>query len=250
MKTTSFLMFLLLMATGSLFASTCGTASLATYTTSGFNCTIGDKTFGGFDALLVAVNGTPTSLNNITVVPTSGPNGTGFNFNGNFNAPGGLIPSSVTLALFYTGFAPNSDPFTLGSLQLSNPAVTGLGTIVAAKAFCEGGSFTDISLPLCSTGIGVNLNLLTNITDANLNALLTFNLNNVTELGVLDVATLLGPDILGSASFTGMDNFLTSTPNGPPPPPVPEPSSMLLLGSGLLSGVGFVRRFHRNRNVG
>lgn len=242
MKPTSRLFFLLLIATGSAFAGTCGEASLSTYTSSGFTCTLGDKTYGGFDALLVAVNGTPTSLSDITVDPTTGPNGSGFNFNANFNAPGGIIPSSVTLALFYTGFAPSSDPFTEGSLQLANPMVTGLGTIVAAKAFCEGGSFTDINLPLCDTGIGVNLGLTTNITDANLDAKLTFELDNVTELGVLDVLTIVGPDILGSASLTGIDNYLTSTPNGPPPP-VPEPSSLLLLGTGLMSYAGFTRKY-------
>lgn len=243
MRTKTLLLLLLLIATGSAFAGTCGTASLSTYTSTGFTCTLGDKTFGSFDALLVAVNGTPTSLNDITVVPTTGPNGTGFNFNANFNAPGGIIPSSVTLALFYTGFAPANDPFTEGSLQLANPMVTGLGTIVAAKAFCEGGSFTDITLPLCDTGVGVNLDLRTKITDANLDAKLTFELDNVTELGVLDVLTIVGPDLLGSASLTGIDNFLTSTPNGPPPPPVPEPSSLLLLGTGFISCAGCARRY-------
>jgi len=51
-----------------------------------------------------------------------------------------------------------------------------------------------------------------------------------------------------SATFsfgTGPDTFLLGTPNTPPPPPpspVPEPSSLLLLGTGIVSGAGLLRR--------
>jgi len=250
MKATSFLIFLLLIAAGSAFAGTCGTASLSTYTMSGFSCTIGDKTYSNFDALLVGVgDATPSSLNDITVHPTANGTGTGFNFDANFSA-GTSLPGTLALAIFYTGFAPADDPFTEGSLHLTDPNVTGLGALVAAKAFCLNGSFTDISLPICESGVGVNLDLRSNITNANLNATLTFGFEPVTELGVLDVLSLTGEGLgLGSASVGGLDNTLTSTPNGPPPPPVPEPSSLLLLGSGLLSGAGFARRFRRNGNA-
>ncbi|MEO8727287.1 MAG: PEP-CTERM sorting domain-containing protein, partial [Acidobacteriaceae bacterium] len=237
----------LLFLTGSVFAGTCGTASLATYASGGFSCNIGDKTYSGFDALLVGVgDATPASLNDITVVPTSNGNSSGFNFNANFGA-GATLPGTLALAIFYTGMTNINDPFTEGSLHLTDPAVSGLGLLVAAKAFCLNGSFTDISLPVCESGIGVNLNLLTNITNANLDATLLFGFEPVTELGVLDVLSLTGEGFgLGSASLTGIDNSLTSTPNVPPP--IPEPSSLLLLGTGLMSGAGFVRRFHHNRN--
>ncbi len=247
MKCNSLLIFPLLILAGSAFAGTCGSASLSTYTSAGFSCTIGDKTYGDFSAALVSVNATPTSLDDITVNPTANGNGTGFNFNASFNAPtNNLLPGNLTLALFYTGFANANDPFTEGSLHLTDPSVSGLGAIVAAKAFCLNGSFTDISLPVCESGLGVNLDLATKITNANLNATLTFGFEPVTELGVLDVLSLTGEGLgLGSASLSGIDNNLTSTPNGPPPG-VPEPSSLILLGSGLLSGAGFIRRFRRN----
>lgn len=41
---------------------------------------------------------------------------------------------------------------------------------------------------------------------------------------------------------TGPDTFLPGTPGTTPPPAVPEPSSLLLLGTGILSGAGFLRR--------
>ncbi|MGI8436134.1 MAG: PEP-CTERM sorting domain-containing protein [Chthoniobacterales bacterium] len=249
MKSTVLLSSLLLLVAGSAFAGTCGSASLSTYTMSGFSCTIGDKTYSNFDALLVGVgDATPSSLNDITVNPTANGNGTGFNFDASFSA-GTNLPGTLALAIFYTGFAPIDDPFTEGSLHLTDPNVAGLGALVAAKAFCLNGSFTDISLPVCESGVGVSLDLRTNITNVNLDATLTFGFEPVTELGVLDVLSLTGEGLgLGSASVGGLDNTLTSTPNGPPPP-VPEPSSLLLLGSGLISGAGFTRRFRRNGNA-
>src|SRR5437867_205127 len=52
----------------------CATDTLANYTSPGFSCTIGDKTFGSFIAIVSAValagsTATPGTLGAVTVVP-------------------------------------------------------------------------------------------------------------------------------------------------------------------------------------
>jgi hypothetical protein len=218
----------------------CGTDTLANYTTPGFSCTIGDKTFGSFLAVVSAVaasgTATPGNLGAITVVPGGDSTNQTFSFTADYLASG--LGASDTLTVGYTGFAPANDPFTSATLSLTGASITGLAAIMAGESLCVNGSFTDLNLPLvCSSGLGTNLNLLSSITNANLNATITFNFDPATELGVVKEITLTGA-ASGTASASGLNNGLFATA-------VPEPASWFLVAIPL--GLIQARRMNRKR---
>jgi hypothetical protein len=222
----------------------CTTNTLTAYT-SGGSCTIGDKTFGDFAAVLTAIAGlgtaTPTSLDNIMVVPGGTSTNPSFSFQAGYLASGLLASETLTLA--YTGFAPVNDPFNGASLSLSGASVSGLAAITGAEALCENGGFGDIHLaipPVCSSGVELNALLLSQITNANLGATIQFNFSPVTELGVIKQITLTGA-LGGSASATALNNGLSAAAA------VPEPASFVLIGFGLLA-LGLCRRVHNARS--
>jgi hypothetical protein len=230
--------FTLLPARASLMG-VCTSNTLTVYT-SGGTCTIGDKTFGDFAAVLTAIAGlgtaTPTSLDNIMVVPGGTSTNPSFSFQASYLASG--VAASDTLTIHYTGFAPVDDPFNGATLSLSGASVSGVALITAAEALCENGGFGDIHLaipPICSSGVALNAMLLSQITNANLGATIQFNFSPVTELGVIKQITLTGA-LGGSASATALNNGLSAAA-------VPEPASFVLIGIGLLA-LGLCRRVH------
>jgi hypothetical protein len=143
----------------------------------------------------------------------------------------------VTFTVAYTGFAPANDPFTNTSLFLTNPSVSGLGAITAAEALCKNGSFTSPLNPLLCDSIVLNAGLTSNITNANLGAVVTFSLGQVTELGVIKQLTLTS-GLNGSATVDKLNNGYEATA-------VPEPGSVGLMGCGLLLLVRYRKRFRK-----
>jgi hypothetical protein len=222
----------------------CTTDTLTSYT-SGGSCTIGDKSFGNFAAVLTAVGvagtATPTSLDNILVVPGGSSTNPSFSFQASYLASG--LAASDTLTIAYTGMAPANDPFTEAILSLSGAGVSGGALITAAEALCENGGFGDIHIaipPICSSGVTVNAALLSEITNANLGATIQFNFAPVTELGVLKQITLTGA-LGGSASATALNNGFSASS-------VPEPGTLALCGCVLVAwGVGGRARSARRR---
>ena len=116
--------------------------------------------------------------------------------------------------------------------------MSGLGTLVVGELLCLNGQFI---LDICTGGVQLDVGTLSNAL-GNLNATLSVTLGNqpVTELGVLKTISLTGA-LGGSASASGLNNGYTIVTTTP----VPEPSSMVLIGSGLLSLAGLQRRWLR-----
>lgn len=233
-----FLSFAFLVAQGTAHAATsfCGSAGLDVYTSSGFTCNIGDKTFSDFAAILTSVNASPGAESSILVIPGGTSTDPSFSFVGSFSASGAA--ASETLTILYTATAPVGSTFTGNSLSLTGASVTGLAAITASEALCLGGSFTSPTLPLvCSSGVTVNSTLTADITNGNLGATINYNFSPVTTLGVVKKITLTGA-LGGTASASALNNVLAAT--------VPEPSTWIMTLAGIvLLAMSRLRRANR-----
>jgi hypothetical protein len=162
-----------------------------------------------------------------------------FAFSGDFTADSLLSLMSFTVG--YTGTAPAATPFYSTALSLTDASTSGLGLITAAEAVCEGGSFTNplAAVLVCPAGIGINLGLTDQITNANLGSTIVLPFTNqVTTFSVVKTLTLTG-SVLGSASVGSINNDMEA---------VPEPSMGFAAGVAGL-GWAFLRRRSRKQSV-
>jgi hypothetical protein len=207
-------------------AASCGTASLATYATAGFSCTIGDKTFSNFAYQLSPITGQPTAAN-ITVSPdiTAPPGSEGLTFSGNWSISG--VSQSLDSLITFTvansaGLATIKDA---SFITLAGSLITGTGLLTVTEGLCLGGN----PCPGGSTFIG-------NAADASTKILLQAQ-TTFTPTGLLNASKDI---LLTTGSPTGGSVFLTSITDDFSQ--VPEPGSLALLGTGLLSLGGLLRR--------
>lgn len=209
----------------SLYAGPCEEAGLDVYTQSGFTCTIGGTEFSEFVAALAGVGDLSSSLtlDDVTVKPGGDTTRPAFNFEGPFVADGLLTALSFTVG--YTGTGPLTSPFYQTAFFLTDATLSGslTGTITAAEAVCEGGSFTDplAAVLVCPAGVGVNLEMNAQISGSNLDGTVILPFTSaVSTFSVVKKLTMTGSDA-GPASVTAVGNDTAA---------IPEPSTALLMG--------------------
>ena len=193
----------------------------------GFSCTIDDKTFSNFSYASSASGGAaliPPS--GVAVVPVTTLHNPGFLFSSGF----GVISNQTQDEFF--GFTVRVNPggnaiddITL--LQLGS-GFTGTGSASIAETVCLGDTFADG----CSGGTIVSLSTVDNSTLVKLSDHITFAPVLVVDV-VKDLELFGGPN--GSAFVSGVENQFSEVVT-------PEPSTLLMLGTGIVGLAGTLRR--------
>jgi hypothetical protein len=209
----------------------CPVSTYDNYLGTGFSCTIDDKTFSNFSYSPSASGGAalmPPS--GVAVVPVTTLNNPGFLFTGGF----GVISNQIQDEFF--GFTVQVNPggnsiddITL--LQLGS-AFAGTGSASIAETVCLGDTFANG----CLNGTIAQLSTVDNSTLVKLSDHITFA--PVREIDVVkDLELFGGPN--GSAFVSGIENQFSEVA-------VPEPSGLIMLGTGIVALSGVLRRKESN----
>ena len=210
------------------YAQTCMTTTLNNYLGAGFQCTINDQTYSAWDYSSESnPSGFSVAATSVTAQPITTPGNPGFQFTASgWEAGTGLGVLSVDSTFSWT--VNSVSPITDLSLSIAGVGFTGTGAVNLDETACLGAI-----LPQCTGGTIVNLSVCYSATcDQTYDQV---NFSGVTEVSVeKDLEVASGTN--GSAEVSIItDQFSESTTT------VPEPSSFLLLGSGIL-GLGALAR--------
>ena len=223
MKTVAFALLLVLVCGISAVASDCIVTSYDQYI--GGSCGIDNKTFSNFTYSTAGSN--HMNATDITVNPITTQFNPGFLFNAPWNASTGQTQQSL---IGYTA-TDNGGPLIQDlSLLMIGAATFGNAQVAVAETYCAGDTFAN----LCANGTEGTLLTLLNSNTSLLSATVNFN-NPVSVVDVYaNVEVLGGSDNGSTAILGGFTNQFSE---------VPEPSSLMLFGSGIAGLAGVLRRY-------
>lgn len=210
------------------FAGTiCATGTLASYIALGSSgCTIGTNTFSQFTETSFLNGATNISPSLITVTPVGGTLNPGLNFTGNLTATNSQVFDGL-INYFLTG-----NTFTTDTITLSNATMAGNGAVTDIQNFCGNSNFTAPTFVSgCPGGQSPGSPLLV-FGNGSASAAMLAN-----SLGITHNITIDGGGTGTASGLNVTDSFSATAPGT-----VPEPSSLILLSSGVALALASKRR--------
>jgi hypothetical protein len=231
MKKVAFALLVVLASTATAFAGLCPTATLDNYLGSGFSCGIDDKTFSDWGYSSSSnPGGFAIPASGVDVTPITTPGNPGFQFSAPWaasNNSGILMQDSL---IGYTVNV-NQGGALINDLTLAIVGYGALGTgqVTVDETYCLGAM-----LPTCSGGTEGTLRVYWTSSGGVTSE--TVNFAGVSEVSV-EKDILLTAGTNGQAEVSGVYNQFSEGAGT-----TPEPSTLSMLGLGVIGMAGFVRR--------